>query len=66
MASSLSSMATDDPLDRWRRGLWTETGREEKKVRAVVPAQLGRRGVRTHGQQGDAARLALVALNRRW
>jgi hypothetical protein len=43
-------MATDDPLDRWRRGLWTETGSEEKKVRAVVPAQLGRRGVRTHRQ----------------
>jgi hypothetical protein len=37
-------MATDDPLGRWRRGFWTGTGSEEKKVRAVVPGQLGRRG----------------------
>jgi hypothetical protein len=56
-ARSDSSMATDDPLDRWWRGFWTGTGSEEKKVRAVVPSQLGRRGVRTHQQRGDAARL---------
>jgi hypothetical protein len=56
MASSLRQ-ATNDPLDRWRRGLWMGTGSEEKKVRAVVPGQLGRRGVRTHRLRGDAARL---------
>jgi hypothetical protein len=46
-ACSDSTMATDD---RWRRGLWMRTGKEAKKVRAVVPGQLGRRGVRTHRQ----------------
>jgi hypothetical protein len=47
------------PARSVEEGLWTETGSEEKKVRA-------RRGVRTHRQRGDAPQLALVASNRRW
>jgi hypothetical protein len=63
MASSLSIMVRR-PARSVEEGLWTETGSEEKKVRTVVPGQLGRRGVRTNRQRGDAARLALAASNR--
>jgi hypothetical protein len=43
-----SGMAAGDPLDRWRRRLGRELHPEGEKVRAVVPDQLGRRGVRAH------------------
>jgi hypothetical protein len=43
------------PTTRGGGAFGREPATKEKKVREVVPGQLGRRGVRTHRQRGDAA-----------